>query len=83
MQLNMIEYIGKPLDVSQDMLVKGLEKLEAICNARAISSLEVKIVLKELVPTYCFNTETQDKNIIVSEALRASLEMVASLDKKA
>lgn len=51
---NKMIYIGKPIEIKED---KFFENLEALSEAANNESGEIRRLVKELVPTYCFESE--------------------------
>lgn len=77
-------FVGRPLDLSFEELQLKLKQLEYLAlRTESPNAEEIKAVLKEMVPTYQWrDVYGEPTNAAVQEAIRSSLELVATLEKK-
>ncbi|GBF12579.1 nucleoside-diphosphate sugar epimerase/dehydratase [Tepidibacillus sp. HK-1] len=52
-------FVGRPIEYDKDNLFKMIDKLKNIVSSNKSSSNEIKKILKTIVPTYHFNSETK------------------------
>jgi FlaA1/EpsC-like NDP-sugar epimerase len=75
-------YVGRPLKAHADELSFQLKKLECLTLEKDQPDLlEIREQLKQLVPSYQVKDVSSGLSKTAGEALRASLELVASIDK--
>ena len=74
-------YVGKPLDLTYNEVQEGIKDLEeAISKEAQFGEENLRTILKQLVPSYNWGDKA-GSDAEVEEALRASLEIVATLDQ--
>lgn len=75
-------FVGKPLEFNYEQIATTISSIEAKLNRGYLTNGEIKKHLCDLVPTYKpFETSDLDE-LNVTEAVRASLEMVTSVESK-
>ncbi len=74
-------YVGKPSNLSADQFATMMARIDELLKKDgSVTPSEVKLTLRQILPSY---SSSESLNEATREALSASLEMVATIDRKA